>query len=349
MQAFCYIAFLVPTPDYTIISMPRYTHSSNESFADRFIQQHLPSPLQQWSLDQLSLHTSQQDITLSIKRDDLIHPQVSGNKWRKLVGNLQTIQDKNRQTVISFGGAYSNHLVALATLCANIKIPLVAIIRGEEPPIDKWNPRLQYLQHLAVELIFVSREEYRQRDSSDYQKQWQQRYPNSIVIPEGGTNTDALSGVGSMVEEARKQVLQQHLPPVSHWIVPVGSGGTVAGITTTARAPEKVWGVCVLKGAEYLEERVSSLLKTKTSDQYSKSDYKIWHDFHCGGYAKQNSELIELVKKITAAGLTLEPVYSGKLFLALQQWLANGIFPTGSHIVFIHTGGVWQNHQPSVS
>lgn len=327
--------------------------ASAVAIMDAFERECLPSPLELLRIAPIARLAQQVGVTISIKRDDLIHPQISGNKWRKLIGNLRSIVSHGNRPVISFGGAYSNHLVALATAAQQLQLPMIAIIRGEAPPLSRWNSRLRYLQSVGVELHFVSREVYRQRHDAVYWEQWLAQYPNAVIIPEGGSNALALQGVGRMVNEVRHQLSwPSGVPdspltaaPITHWMCPIGSGGTTAGLLAHSLPSEKVVAISVLKGADDLSDRIAELLLTAGHSEHAvtalMSRLEVDHRYHFGGYARSTMALDQWVQTVCQQGVPVEPVYTGKLFFALREKLNNGDFPEGSHIVVIHTGGVW--------
>lgn len=299
---------------------------------------HLPSPLEPLSISPFDELAQSLGIHISIKRDDLIHPYVSGNKWRKLVGYYERIHQERPPYVISFGGAYSNHLIALATINAALNIQTIAIIRGESP--RQWNERLLKLKALGVILHFVSRTEYRRREEISYQSEWLARYPNAHIIPEGGTSHDALSGMRSLVDEVRDQVSTQGLSRITDWVTPLASGGTMAGLLAASQSEENVHGISVLKGAEYLADRVYAFADNAQNHVDHGAAFFYW-DMHGGGYAKANAKLLSTIEAFRAQGMPCEPVYTGKVLSALATLIDSCRFRPGAHIVMLHTGGVW--------
>lgn len=271
-------------------------------------------------------------VEVYIKRDDLIHPVISGNKWRKLKYNLNQVA-KNK-TIISFGGSYSNHIHALAFACQEKGLNSVGIIRGEASNADNFT--LSCARKWGMDLVFVDRKTYRERSHLSFHKKLQTQYPDGVIIPEGGSNKQALLGVAEIIDEAKQQVAFDTV------LTPIGSGGTLAGLALGTRGINKVIGISVLKGANYLQEEVKSLL---AQHQYSENNWHIEHDYHCGGYAKFKQEHLDEILQIQQElDIPLEPVYSGKMFRALLKMLEAGRFESGSNILLIHTGGLQGLH-----
>lgn len=286
----------------------------------------LPSPLQSISHPLFVKHK----IQVQIKRDDLIHPIISGNKWRKLKGNLAQVNKGNYQGIISFGGAYSNHIHALAFACYQKNINCIGIIRGEEHYADNFT--LKWAQHWGMKLHFVDRKTYRLRADNAYLKQLSKTYPHYFIVPEGGSNTLALSGVGDVIEELNQQTTFDTL------ITPVGSGGTLAGLIAADNEQHKLLGIAVLKQGEYLRTNIKNLLPISTSHF---SNWQLLCQFHRGGYAKFSPQYAQRVLDFAqVTGIDFEPVYSGKMILALLDLIEQGYFKANERIVLLHTGGL---------
>ncbi len=275
-------------------------------------------------------------IQVTVKRDDLLHPIISGNKWRKLYGHLQqaiaqqsqSTKNQHPQTIVSFGGGYSNHLHALGYCCHLLGIKLVAIVRGDYS--HQLTPMLSDLTNWQVQVQFVTKLEYQKRDKPDYLHQLNEQYPNATIIPEGGSDSFALAGTGNILAELQTQY--------DYILCPVASGGTLAGLATAITASfqkTQLIGIGVLKGKGYLEELVSKLLPPSIPIP------TIIHNYHCGGYAKTPQYLQAFCTDfIQHTQVPVEPVYSGKLFYALQQMINSGYFPSNSNILALHTGGL---------
>ncbi|MCW8106994.1 pyridoxal-phosphate dependent enzyme [Alteromonas ponticola] len=280
----------------------------------------LPSPCERFTPD----WKYADDVDIYVKRDDLIHPVISGNKWRKLKYALSELPDGMSRTV-SFGGGYSNHLHALGYACQQLAIPFTAIVRGDYSASP--TPMLMDLLAWNCELVYVNKLEYRQRETPAYLKQIRMRYPNAVIIPEGGKQPSALKGVGEIIDELTFQP--------DYILLPVGSGATLAGLIPKLNAAQHAIGIAVLKGENYLETEVESLL-TKPH-----TNWRIEHKFHQGGYAKHSPELVQFCQALFQNhGIATEPVYTGKLFYAAKTLIENCYFQKGAKILLIHTGGL---------
>jgi 1-aminocyclopropane-1-carboxylate deaminase len=271
-------------------------------------------------------------ITVTVKRDDLLHPIISGNKWRKLKHALIPAIDANTQHIISFGGGFSNHVHALGYCCQQLNIQFTAIIRGNYSKNP--SPMLQDLATWNTNIHYVDRKTYQQRAEPDYLKTLQQQYPNALIIPEGGSQQQALQGVGEIIQELENQY--------DYILAPVASGGTLAGLIQKIAQHSKqldcqILGIAVLKGEGYLEQLVTDLLAKNEQTK----NWQINHDYHFGGYAKANNELVQFCCDFyQQTEVKIESVYSGKLFFALRDLINKGYFPQKSRILALHTGGL---------
>ncbi|MDH5299808.1 MAG: pyridoxal-phosphate dependent enzyme [Gammaproteobacteria bacterium] len=292
----------------------------------------IPGLTPQYSLSPLQrveLPVLQQRIELFIKRDDLIHPQVSGNKWRKLKYNLLQARQEGVSRLMTFGGGYSNHLHAFAAACRAAGIEGVAIVRGERP--TNLGSTLQFVDDCGVHLHFVSREEYRQRNGAEYVQRLQRQFAPCEWIPEGGSNALALRGVAEIIPELRQQMVDGF----DVIATPIGSGGTLAGLLTELQPDQRALGVCVLKGAEYLQQQVEQLAPGMAER------WQINHDYHFGGYAKFNDTLLTFMRDFRyQTGVALEPIYTAKLMYGLVDLVSKNYFPSGCRVVALHTGGM---------
>ncbi len=269
-------------------------------------------------------------ISVAIKRDDKIDNVISGNKWRKLKHNLRHAKVTKASGIVTFGGCFSNHIHAAAFACHQQDIPAIGIIRGEASNQDNYT--LAWAKHWGMQLIFVDRKTYRLRNDENYLQLLQQQYPNHIIVPEGGSNTLALKGVAEIIDELTQQTEFDTL------MTPVGSGGTLAGLILGDKAQHQLIGISVLKQQDYLDRQVKSLLPD-IAQQWD--NWQIMTQYHCGGYAKfspQDAEKIRQFSEIT--GVDFEPIYSGKMVLALLELIESGYFPPQHRIVLLHTGGL---------
>lgn len=332
----------------------------------------MPSPLQKVECEFAgSQFTPSGPVEVWCKRDDLLHSQISGNKWRKLIQVLSNFMRNKPKHVISFGGPYSNHLHALGFCCRKLGIPFTAIIRGEYLQQQALNASLQDLSDWGASLVFVNKQTYRKRDDKEYLASLRQRFNADVIIPEGGSQQEALIGMQGMLEEVKTQADGNVFDAI---VLPVGSGASMAGIVNNCRldVANSIIGVAALKGEGYLEGLVQKFLPTSpahnppeptppTTPIHGNKDTPIlpWHinhDFHFGGYAKSSTALSNFVTRFNAAQkkihearptdinkdtpILIEPVYSGKCFYALNALIEQGYFKPHSKILVIHTGGL---------
>ncbi|WP_027379715.1 1-aminocyclopropane-1-carboxylate deaminase/D-cysteine desulfhydrase [Chryseobacterium daeguense] len=263
-------------------------------------------------------------VKLFIKREDLIHPQISGNKYWKLFFNINNYLAKNheRPYIITFGGAFSNHISAVSAVGNLAKIQTLGIIRGEELR-DKWrdNPTLLFAKRNGMNLQFVTREEYRHKEKlTEFLKN---EFPNALVIPEGGTNEDAVGGV--------KMMLNNETKDFNYLCTAVGTGGTVAGISKFCEDNQKVIGFKVVND-DSLENRIRELT-LKNNCNLIDSDF--------GGYGKIKDENIRFINDFKEKfGVPLEPIYTGKMMQKVFELIDEDYFPENSRILCFHTGGL---------
>lgn len=275
------------------------------------------------------------NVQVYVKRDDSIHPIISGNKWRKLKYNLAHVnQSKNFNGVLSFGGSYSNHIHALAYACYQKRIPCVGVIRGEENYANNFT--LSWATYWGMKLDFVDRKTYRRRHDDDYLQSLQQIYPDYFFVPEGGSNTLAIKGVAEIITELNQQIDYDTL------ITPTGSCGTLAGLIAgdyrENHGAHKLLGIAVLKEAQYL---INTLCKMLPDESQCHQNWQLLTDFHRGGYAKFSAEdATRILEFNQVTGVNFEPVYSGKMILALLDLLDQGYFANQERIVLLHTGGL---------
>lgn len=281
-----------------------------------------PSPL---SLLESPL-LSAKGVQLYLKRDDLLHPEISGNKWRKLKYNLIDAREQGFESLVTFGGAYSNHIYATAAAGKVFGFKTKGIIRGEELSPSS-SPTLAFAKSCGMDLQFVSRTAFRAKDAliSSFSKE-------CYVIPEGGSSHLALKGVKEMVNEIYEEVSPNYLCSA------VGTGGTLAGILAGLRPQTNALGIMVLKGAtEGIRQDILALTNQQDSSNLILNDM-----FHFGGYAKKTSELIRFIKDFEQQfpDIQLEQVYTGKLLYGIFQLINDDFFPKGSTVVCLHTGGL---------
>lgn len=284
-----------------------------------------PSPLQRLEDDFLT----GKGIELYIKRDDMIHPEIQGNKWRKLKYNLFEARLNNIHTLLTFGGPYSNHIYATAAAGRLFHFKTIGIIRGEEHEV--LSPTLQFAASRGMELYYMDRESYRQKDDPTNIESLRTQIGNFYLVPEGGTNALAVEGASEIIGEIDV--------PFDYICTGCGTGGTLAGLVSGLKGEKKAIGFSSLKGADTLTPKVKELVNYVTGFDYT--NFNINFDYHFGGYAKVNPELIAFIKDFKLRyKIQLEPVYTGKMFYGLFDMIKKGEFAKGSRIVALHTGGL---------
>jgi 1-aminocyclopropane-1-carboxylate deaminase len=258
-----------------------------------------------------------------IKRDDLLHPLVSGNKWRKLKYNLEFVKRNHLAGIISFGGAYSNHVFALSAACHVSGIPLKLYIRGEAP--HKSGFTLSKAIEHGASLHFVDRELYRQirygiAETISFPEDW-------LILPEGGSNLAGMKGLSEVPQEL------SFIP--EHWVLAAGTGGSLCGLAQGGQSYSQFHGICVLKGKGMLDSFVH-----QSCPEIAES-VTVHYDYHYGGYAKVSQELVEVINRYYHDHeLILDPVYTAKAMLALEDLVRKEVIKSGERVVFIHTGGL---------
>lgn len=267
-------------------------------------------------------------LELWIKRDDLLHPIISGNKWRKLKYILNHALHLGADCIVSMGGAYSNHLHALAFIGKALGLQTIGYIRGERPA--QLNATLQDLLDWGMELRFVSRSDYRQlRDYQDCDS-LSGLQAGQYWLPEGGATDLALQGVAELVDE-----IEIGFDTLA---VACGTGTTLAGLLASPRT-RRVIGVAALKGGDFLIDDVQQLLNNQGMTRHA--DWQILMDYHFGGFAKTTPDLLAFMQDFQRQhGIELEPIYTGKLLFALYDLIRRDYFSSGQRIVAIHTGGL---------
>ncbi|WP_159468097.1 1-aminocyclopropane-1-carboxylate deaminase/D-cysteine desulfhydrase [Dyadobacter sp. 3J3] len=285
----------------------------------------LPTPLQEIT-DSVIIKAG---VRLYIKRDDLIHPTVSGNKWRKLKYNLEQARSEGAKTLLTFGGAFSNHLYATAAAGKYSGFATIGIVRGEDPG-ERKSSTLKFCEEQGMQLHYVSREEYKLRNSDFYIDKIREQFENPFIIPEGGTSERALQGVQELVTETEEQLGRSP----DYYAVAVGTGGTAAGILSTGA---HVLAFSALKGGAFLEGDILNLV----GENDKEGQLELFTDYHFKGYAKYTDQLLDFILKFKKKhGIQLEQVYTGKMLFGLYDLIEKGYFKTGDCIVAVHTGGL---------
>lgn len=284
------------------------------------------SPIQEVQIDLLT----EKGVSLWVKRDDLIHPDISGNKSRKLKYNLLQAEKEGQKTLLTFGGAYSNHIAATAFAAKLFGFKSIGIIRGERPKNE--NATLIKARADGMKLKFVSRREYSQKTEKAFLENLKKEFGDFYCIPEGGANSLAVKGCSEILQEVEMDF--------DFVCVPCGTGTTLAGIISSLKYDQKALGFPVLKGGGFIENEVRKLL----GNEIPADKMELIIDYHFGGYAKIKPELVGFVNWFySESGIPLDLVYTAKMFYGIFDLLEMGFFPQESKILAVHTGGLQGN------
>ncbi|MFD2512779.1 1-aminocyclopropane-1-carboxylate deaminase/D-cysteine desulfhydrase [Pontibacter locisalis] len=288
----------------------------------------MEAPLQQIKDPLLEEH----QLSLWVKREDLLHPHISGNKWRKLKYNLQVAREQQKTALLTFGGAYSNHIAATAAAGKEYGFSTTGIIRGEEHlPL---NPTLSFAASCGMELHYISREEYRKKQEPAFLQELKEQFGQPYIIPEGGTNALAVKGCTEIIEDIAIDY--------DYVCCASGTGGTTAGIIAGLAGNKKILGFPALKGGEFLQQEIEQLITSYNGQMYR--NWQLITDYHFGGYAKVKPELVDFIKAFQEQHqVPLEPIYTGKMMYGVFDLIRQNYFPRGSRIVAVHTGGLQGN------
>ena len=265
------------------------------------------------------------DVQLFMKREDAIHNVVSGNKFRKLKYNLQEAKNLGHNTLLTFGGAYSNHIAAVASAGKLLGFKTIGVIRGEELNTSLTdNSTLHYAQQCGMQFKFVTREVYRIKTNSEFIEDLKTAFGDFYMIPEGGTNALAVKGCEEILTEADMDF--------DYICCAVGTGGTMAGLINCSKPSQQLLGFPALKG-DFLQQDISKFA--------TKTNWKLITDYHFGGYAKINGALVAFINDFKQQfHVPLDPVYTGKMMYGILDLINQGYFKKGTKILAIHTGGL---------
>jgi len=281
--------------------------------------------------------TSSQKIALYALRLDTIDFYGGGNKYFKLKYNLEAAKKQGFTKLLTFGGAWSNHLTAVAVNGKAAGLELIFVVRGEEP--KEYSETLRFCKEKGAHLHFVSREDYRRKTESDFIEELKNKFGDFYLLPEGGSNALAVKGCREIV----------NLIDIDFDVIccPVGSGGTFAGIVSALKKKQEALGFVALKGGEYLEQEVSKLSESflpPGGDVPQGQRGRLLHDYHFGGFAKTTLELLRFKKDFeTQFGFELDYIYTAKMFYGIFDLIQKKNFKEGSTIIAIHTGGLQGN------
>ncbi|HEA31138.1 MAG TPA: 1-aminocyclopropane-1-carboxylate deaminase/D-cysteine desulfhydrase [Leeuwenhoekiella sp.] len=268
-------------------------------------------------------------LELSIKREDLISSEVSGNKFRKLKYNLAKAKEEQHKTLLTYGGAFSNHIAATAKAGQLCGFKTIGVIRGEELGVDlektlRQNATLRFADKCNMQLYFVSRSHYKEKNKKSFREILKNKFQDFYEIPEGGTNELAVKGCA--------EILDEKTGAYDYIACPVGTGGTIAGIIEGSLPHQKILGFPALKG-DFLEAEINKYT--------SKTNWQLITDYHFGGYAKVNQELVSFINLFKKKqSIPLDPIYTGKMLYGLYEMIRNGFFSKNTRILAVHTGGL---------
>ena len=268
-------------------------------------------------------------LSVSMLRLDTIHPIVSGNKIFKLYYFLEEAKNSNDKLIITFGGAYSNHLAATAYACKEAGLKCIGFVRGEKP--KELSQTLLFCLENGMQLEFISRELYKKINEEKFHKELKKKYGDHTLIPEGGFSRKGANGAKLICKYFNSKNF-------SHVCCAVGTATTLAGLINGSNKETEIIGFSVLKNLNDTEERLT-FLGVESSKKYS-----VIHDYHFGGYAKKNTELISFINSFYDDNkIPLDFVYTGKMMFGVYDLIKRKYFPEGSNILCIHTGGLQGN------
>ena len=262
-------------------------------------------------------------------RLDLIHLFVHGNKYFKLKYNLLEAKGSNFNMLLTFGGAYSNHIHAASAAGKIFGFKTIGIIRGEEHlPL---NPTLKFASDNGMNLHYISRSEYRLKHTQEFQERLKEKFGNAFIIPEGGTNLNALKGCS--------EIPQLINIDYDYICTACGTAGTFSGLVAGLDGNKKILGFTVLKNAGFLIDSTQKLVLDYSGKKYL--NWEINLDYHFDGYAKINYELIDFINEFEKLnGIPLDPIYTGKMMFGICNLIRKEFFKKGEKIIALHTGGI---------
>lgn len=275
------------------------------------------------------------DRSFTVKRFDVTHATINGNKWFKLMFNLDEMNRRGAKQLVTFGGAYSNHIYATASAAKELGIHSVGIIRGEEP--KNYSPTLMFAKECGMELCFISRADYEERNSEEMKVWVHEKWESAFLVPEGGANYLGLNGTMQMVDEEDYDF--------NHWLVAAGTGTTAAGLLVKSKPHQKVWIYSALKGEQYMRNEIRNKLIYFFHDEAVADEVLeraiVFSEDTFGGYGKYNDTLVHFIQEMNKRyQLPLDVVYTGKL---MHAFLEENKKPNEGSVLMFHTGGLQGN------
>lgn len=322
-----------------------FLESSSYLFPSLFANFIAPVCLSDWKNELFE----QKQLTIKVLRLDAQHPHIGGNKLYKLYYNLLEAKKQNKNKLLTFGGAYSNHLRATAFAAKQLGMESIAIIRGEEH--QKLNPVLAFCKEQNMQLHYISRMQYREKKDKIFIEKLKKQFGDFFIIPEGGSNALALKGT-SHIPKITIELFKQN---INYFALAIGTGGTAAGILngieeikkqSKNNLKSKVIAVSSLKGGDFLRNDIEILLNEWYENDTERTTKTLENliletNFHEGGYAKKSERLMNFITEFNQENdFEIEPIYTGKAFFALYHLAKNNFFEKGDTIVLIHTGGI---------
>jgi 1-aminocyclopropane-1-carboxylate deaminase len=280
-------------------------------------------------LQKIKLPNLNKNVDIYLKREDLTHSIISGNKWRKLKYNLIKAKEEGYKTLLSFGGAYSNHIHAFSGAGKIFGFETIGIIRGEETlPL---NSTLSSAKENGMKIEYVSRTNYRKKRELNFIAELKKKIGDFYLIPEGGTNQLAIKGCTEIIKSIDRDF--------DYIFSACGTGGTLSGLICGLNGNKKIIGVPVLKGADFLNKEIEDYVFEFSGKKFNNWELKL--NYHFGGYAKIIKELVNFILEFEKLNdIQLDPVYTAKMMFAVKSMIENGEIPEGSTIVALHTGGL---------
>lgn len=269
-------------------------------------------------------------IKLWLKREDLLHPHISGNKYRKLKYNLETASEQKKDTLLTFGGAFSNHIAATAAAGKEFGFKTIGIIRGDElannlQDVLQKNPTLSFAKQQGMFFKFVDRTRYRQKHTDSFIEELHEEFGSFYLIPEGGTNALAVKGC--------EEILNDGDAKFDYICTAIGTGGTISGIINTAKKHQKVIGFPALK-EDFLQNEITPYVNNT-------KNWSLQRDYNFGGFAKINSILVRFINDFAKqTGVQLDPIYTGKMLFGIIDLIKKDVFEEEVKVLAIHTGGI---------